>query len=84
MPYLRFTLDLAIPEDSTGTLMAGIKIPTALANRIPAIRQGILDLKSYARKINAGAAHEEMTVKATWHVCYHDEANPQPCAEQDI
>lgn len=85
MAGLRFTLDLFIPEVSSGTNVAGIKIPTALANQIPTIRQGVQNLKTYAKKINAGQPNEEMTVKATFHVCYHDEATPKPCGlEQEI
>jgi len=59
----RFQLDLAIPE--------------AIYNSIPlstktAIRDRIRQLKSYAVKINEGAANEELTVKATWQKCHHD------------
>ncbi len=73
MPYLRFTLDLAIPQP----------LPPALVAALPTIRQGIKDLKAYAAKINAGKANEEMTVKATYHICNHDIG--QPCdAEVEI
>jgi len=83
MPGLRFTLDLYIPEDPNGTLVAGVKIPTALATRIPAIRQAIQDFKSYATRINVGKPGEELTVKATYHVCHHDTG--ETCEpEQDI
>ncbi len=70
---LRFTLDLFIPEDPTGTEIAGIKIPSALASKIPAIRQNIRLLKGYARKINEGQPGEEMTVLAVYHICQHGE-----------
>ncbi len=85
MPGLRFTLDLYIPEDPTGTLVAGVKIPTALATQIPTIRQKIQALKGFARKINSGQPNEEMTVKASYHVCHHED-NPPTCGdlEQDI
>ena len=80
---LRFSLDLFIAEVPTGTLVAGVKIPTALATKIPAIRQNIRDLKAYARTINAGGVAEEITVKATYHVCNHEEH--LPCeTEQEI
>ncbi len=64
MAYVRFILDLAIPE--------------AIYNAIPAakktaIRDRIRELKALAVKINAGQANEEMTVKATFHICRHDE-----------
>ena len=85
MSGLRFNLDLYIDEDPAGTLVAGVKIPTALANKIPAIRQAVRDLKAYATKINVGGVNEEMTVKAVFHVCYHNEPIPKPCgAEQEI
>ena len=74
-----------VPESATGTVVAGVKIPTALANKIPAIRQAILDLKAYASKINEGQPNEEMSVKATYHKCYHNETPTKPCeAEQEI
>lgn len=83
MALLRFTLDLAIPESPTGTLVAGVRIPTAIATKIPAIRQGIRDLKAYARKINEGQPNEEASVRAVFHVCHHDEG--KPCeSEQEI
>ena len=85
MSGLRFQLDIYIDEDPTGTLVAGVKIPTALATKIPTIRQAIRDLKAYATKINAGKPDEEMTVRATYHIDYHNEVPPKPCgANQDI
>jgi len=71
----RFTLDLTIPE--------------AVFNSIPPIRkQAFKDevraLKALAVKINEGSPNEEMTVRAVWHKCHHDEVNT-PCElEQDI
>jgi hypothetical protein len=53
-----------------------VKIPTALAAKIPAIRQAVLDLKAYAAKINAGKTNEEATVKAVYHICRHEEGTP--------
>ena len=80
MAGIRFNLDLFIQEDPTGTLMAGVKIPSVLATKIPTIRQAIRDLKVYASKIN-----EEMTIRATYHICYHNEIPTKPCgAEQEI
>ena len=83
MSLIRFNLDLAIPEDPNGTLVAGVKINSSLAQKIPAIRNAIRALKAYAVKINAGAVNEEATVKASWHICHHDEN--KPCeSEQEI
>ena len=71
MSYLRFNLDLAIKQP----------IPNALKNKLPAIRHTIKELKSYASKINEGQDNEEITVKATWHLCKHDEG--KPCEEEN-
>lgn len=85
MAGLRFRLDLFIPEDPAGTMVAGLKIPTALATQIPTIRTAIQKLKSFAKKINKGMDNEEMTIKAGYHKCYHDEDPVRPCdPEVDI
>ena len=84
MSYLKVEISLAIPGDTNGTLVlagkdeqgnpvGGIKIPTALAKKLPAIRTAIKDLKSYARKINEGQPNEEMTVQADVLICHHDD-----------
>ncbi len=62
MPHIRFTIDIAIKKP----------IPQILQNKLPAIKEKILELKSYAEKINAGKDNEEMTVKAVYHICNHD------------
>lgn len=82
MPGIRFQLDLYIPEDPAGTPVAGVAIPTALATRIPAIRQAVRDLKAYARRINAGQLNEEMTVRAVYHICHHEDTPTGPCGEE--
>ena len=66
MSYLRFTLDLAVKEP----------LPQALADRLPALRAAIKELKSYASKINEGTANEEITVRAAYHRCNHDIGSP--------
>ncbi len=81
MAGLRFQLDCYVDEDPTGTLVAGVKIPTALATKIPAIQDAIRALKSYSTKINEGADNEEMTVRAQYQICYHNETPPKPCGE---
>jgi len=84
MAYLKLELSLAIPEDANGTLVlagideqgnpvGGIKISTALAKRLPAIRTAIRELKSYAGRINKGQPNEEMTVQADVLICHHDD-----------
>ena len=75
MSLIRFQLDLAIPEAVYNAI--------PLAKRVVIIN-AVRALKAYAVKINAGAANEEMTTKAKWHVCRHDEGN-LPCEkEQEI
>ena len=73
MAGIRFRLDLFIPE--------------AVYNAIPvatktAIRGRIRELKAKAIKVNEGLPNEEMTVRATWHKCYHDENLNKPCEEE--
>ena len=76
MSGIRFSLDLFIPEDVYNAIPIATK--TAIRNRI-------LELKAKAVVINAGAANEEITVKAVWHRCYHDESPTKPCGpEQEI
>lgn len=60
----RFQLDLAIPEATYDS------IPTITKT---AFRNCIRQMKALAVRINRGQANEEMTVKATWHRCFHDE-----------
>ncbi len=67
MAFVRFTLDLAIPQ----TVFAGIPAARKLA-----FKNEVLALKALAVKINAGAPNEEMTVKATYHICNHDVGGP--------
>ena len=64
MAFIRFRMDLAIPEDVYN------KIPQ---DRKIAFRDEVRALKKLAVKINEGKANEEMTVKASYHVCRHDE-----------
>lgn len=73
MSYLRFQLDLAIKQP----------IPDALKTKLPEIKDNIQRLKAYAEKINEGNVNEEMTVRAVYHICKHDEGLPcEP--EQEI
>ena len=75
MALIRFVLDLAVPEAVYNAIPAAKKF---------AIRDRIRELKALAVKINAGQPNQEVTTKATWHRCTHDEPNPQPCVEQDV
>ena len=70
----RFTLDLAIPESVYNSISDTKK---------KAFRDAVRAIKAYAVKINEGADNEEVTIKASWHKCYHDEG--KPCeAENEI
>jgi len=76
MPYWRCNIQLAIPLKVYDNIPATKKL---------AARDAIRNLKALAVKINTGQSEEEMTVKANWHICHHDESPPQPCGpEQEI
>jgi len=75
MSYWRGQLDLAIPEAVWN------KIP--LARKI-AFRDAVRAMKALSVKINEGLPNEEMTVKASWHICNHDTEPHTPCVEQEI
>lgn len=64
MSFIRFSLDLAIPE------MVFNRIPLA---RKKAFRNEVRSLKALAVKISEGKDNEEMTVRTVWYVCRHDE-----------
>lgn len=66
MSYIRFQLDLAVKQP----------IPAALQSKLPEIREAVRKLKSFASKINEGKETEEMTVRAVYHICHHDEGLP--------
>lgn len=70
MSFLRLDIRLAVKEP----------IPQELKDALPSIKDKIRQLKSFASKINEGTNSEEMTVKATWHRCFHDEG--KPCGEE--
>lgn len=76
MALIRFNLDLAIPETVYNAIPTEKKL---------AVRDRIRELKALAVKINEGQSNEEMTIKAVWHKCYHDENLNKPCEpEQEI
>lgn len=55
-----------------------LAIPMAVWNNIPAARKlafrdEVRAMKALAVKINEGKPNEEMTVRASWHTCRHDE-----------
>ena len=75
MTLIRFEIQLAIPEAVYNAIPAAKKIVA---------RDAIRGLKALAVKINEGKPNEEMTVRAVWHRCHHDEVGV-PCeVEQDI
>ena len=67
MAGIRFNLDLFIPQAVYDAIPAAKKL---------AIRDRIRELKALAVKINKGLPNEEATVKATTHICRHDEDKP--------
>ena len=74
MALWRCNIQLAIPLDIYNAI--------PLAKKVVA-RDVIRDLKALAVKINEGLPNEEMTVKASWHICNHDTG--ELCEEeQDI
>jgi len=65
MSLIRIQIDLAIPSE--------------VAQK-PVVKAKLLELyaliklvKTYSIKINEGKDNEEMTIKAVWHMCKHDE-----------
>ena len=76
MAGVRFSLDLFIPQAVYDAIPAAKK---------QAIRDRIRELRAFAVKVNAGMPNEEITIKAAYHKCYHDEAGNKPCEpEQEI
>ena len=71
MSLWRGILDLAIPIEVWD------KIPIA---RKIAFRDEVRAMKNLAVKINEGKANEEMSVKASWHICGHD--NNTACGDE--
>lgn len=63
----RFSLDLAIPKDVYEAIPAAKKL---------AFRDAIRAMKALAVKVNKGNVNEEMTVRAVYHKCGHDENKP--------
>jgi len=53
------------------------KTPAQLASQYPEALQKIRELKALATKLP-----NEYSIKATYHVCYHDEATNKPCGEE--
>ncbi len=90
MACLRFTLDLAVPEDPGGTLIlavdgvGGIKLPSAFVVKIPAIKAAIQQLKTFSVNINSGQPNEEITTRAFYRICHHNEGEGHPVCEEAI
>lgn len=75
MSYTRISIDLAFKNPMSNTVKNKLQELKTLA------KQG----KTYAKKINEGQPNEENTVRATYHVCYHDEpGNNAPCTDIEI
>ena len=74
MAYKRYVIDLAFK----------LPLPSTLTGQLTAFEATIRNvLRQSAGKINVGLINEEDTIKATWHICRHDENLPcEP--EQEI
>ena len=77
MPYLRIRQDTAIPlskdlPDNATPAQIKAALPLELQSIIADYYQKIQKWKSYAVKINEGAANEEVSVTATYEICRHD------------
>ena len=61
------------------------RTPQEVNEEFPQLLPAIKAAKAKASRINAGKVNEEMTVRATYHTCYHDETPTKPCEpEQEI
>jgi len=58
------------------------KTPLQVNADFPQLLPIIKAAKAKASKINEGKDNEEMTVRAGYHTCYHDEIPPKPCGEE--
>lgn len=74
MSYTRINIDLAFKNP----------MPTVVKNKLNELKVMVKQGQVYAEKINEGLPNEENTVKASYHICYHDEPNPTPCVEIEI
>lgn len=62
------------------------KTPAQVNKAFPQLLPTIKAAKAKASKINEGKVNEETTVRATYHICHHDDPEPrQPCEpEQEV
>jgi len=72
--FYRFRMDLAVKKSTYDALTQVQK---------DVIKDRIRALKALANKINAGAANEEDTIQAKWHLCQHELGLPCP-EDRDI
>jgi len=74
MAVVRLNLDLAIPQTTYDAIPVAKKI---------AFRDMVRGLKALSVNINAGQPNEEMTTRAVYRICHHDEGlNHPPCGEE--
>ncbi len=86
MSVIRYIIDLAAPNPLPAILYTN---PTAgeltwMSNHtwLEIIRAAIVKLKGLSSKINPGEMDEENTLKAKYHICYHDEDPISPCGPE--
>lgn len=74
MSYIRLQIDLAVKQPTSPVITAEFSELLRL----------IRNFKFFSSKINPGQPNEENTLRATYHICHHDEEG-LPCeSEKDI
>lgn len=66
MSSIRFNLDLSIPEP----------LPKELEERLFEIQETLKFLQSFSSEINQEGINKEVTTRAVYHRCFHDEGKP--------
>jgi hypothetical protein len=73
MAYLRINIDMAFK----------MPLAPAVQTKLNELKALVTQGKAYAEKINAGKPEEENTVRASYHICHHDEGD-KPCEPEVI
>jgi len=83
MSLYRYNINLALPKPIPNVFdtKPTSKELTWISNHtwIEIIREAILRLKAHSVIINPEKPNVEDTIKAVYHICYHDETPPKPC-----
>ena len=73
MAGTRVTIDLYFKD----------KTPAQVKSQFPQLLTSIKAAKAKASRINEGKENEEMTVKAVYHICHHDDPEPRPLCDEE-